>query len=264
MQLVLATNNQDKIREIKNLLDDLPITILTADDFLEFPDPEETGTTLEENAILKAKEIAAFCDMPALADDSGLEVDALDGAPGVYSSRYAGEDATYADNNRKLLKELENVPSDKRSARFRCVIAICWGGDEVAMAELPLCYRHLLGGRLGCDGRGRCRRSYRRGFSGYRGVRVRPGLFLSSRAKALFGDDARGKESRQPSWEGSPERADADYRTAQPDPVKISSQVSFTAANRTRPNIKADVHTCRQQYIINLKVTLSGVEERLY
>ena len=126
MQLVLATNNNDKIREIKHLLDDLPVTILTRSDFLEFPDIEETGTTLEENALLKASGIAEFCDLPALADDSGLEVDALDGAPGVYSSRFAGEDVTYEDNNRKLIKDLEGIPDDKRSARFRCVIAIDW------------------------------------------------------------------------------------------------------------------------------------------
>ena len=106
MQLVLATNNEDKIREIKHLLDDLPVTVLTRDDFLEFPDVEETGATLEENARLKASAIAKFCDLPALADDSGLEVDALKGAPGVLSSRYAGEDATYAENNRKLLQQL--------------------------------------------------------------------------------------------------------------------------------------------------------------
>lgn len=126
MQLVLATNNEDKIREIKHLLDDLPVTILIRDDFLEFPDVEETGATLEENALLKASATAKFCDLPALADDSGLEVDVLNGAPGVYSSRYAGEGATYTDNNRKLLQELQDVPQDNRTARFRCVIAIDW------------------------------------------------------------------------------------------------------------------------------------------
>ena len=126
MQLVLATNNQDKIREIRHLLDDLPITILTCDDYLEFPEVEETGSTLEENARLKAKAIAEFCDLPALADDSGLEVDALEGAPGVYSSRYAGENASYADNCTKLLTDLKGVPVEKRTARFRCVMAIDW------------------------------------------------------------------------------------------------------------------------------------------
>lgn len=135
VQIILATNNQDKIREIKHLLDDLPITILTKDDFLEFPDIEETGTTLEENALLKARAIAKFCDLPALADDSGLEVDALNGAPGVYSSRYAGEYATYADNNRKLLEQLQGVSKEKRTARFRCVIAIDWADGSTETVE---------------------------------------------------------------------------------------------------------------------------------
>jgi XTP/dITP diphosphohydrolase len=135
MQLVLATNNEDKIREIRNLLDDLPVTIMTHDDFLEFPEVEETGATLEENAVLKAKTISDFCDLPALADDSGLEVDALNGAPGVVSSRYAGENVTYAENNRKLLEQLAETPPEKRTARFRCVIAVCWDGDDVETVE---------------------------------------------------------------------------------------------------------------------------------
>ena len=135
MQIVLATNNEDKIKEIKQLLDDLPITILTRDDFLEFPDVEETGTTLEENAILKAKAIFEYTDLPSLADDTGLEVDALDGAPGVYSSRFAGEDVTYEDNNKKLIADLEDVPKEKRTARFRCVIAICWNKDNIKTVD---------------------------------------------------------------------------------------------------------------------------------
>ena len=135
MQLVLATNNQDKIKEMKNLLDDLPITIMTADDFLEFPDVEETGTTLEENSLLKAKAIYDFTGLPALADDTGLEVDALNGAPGVYSSRYAGEDVTYTDNNKKLISELENIPLEKRTAQFRCVMTICWDEETVETVD---------------------------------------------------------------------------------------------------------------------------------
>lgn len=135
MQLVLATNNPDKIREIKYLLEDFPVTILTKDDFLEFPDVEETGKTLAENALIKARAIAEFCEMPALADDSGLEVDALDGAPGVFSSRYAGKKATYADNCRKLLNELAGVTKEKRTARFRCVIAIDWNDGTTETTE---------------------------------------------------------------------------------------------------------------------------------
>ncbi len=134
MKLVLATNNKDKIREMKNLLNDLPVEILTRDDFENFPDVEETGTTLEANARLKATAIAQFTGHPALADDSGLEVDYLDGRPGVYSSRYAGEDVTYADNNRKLLEELEGVPEERRGAKFRCVIAIDWGNEDIEIA----------------------------------------------------------------------------------------------------------------------------------
>lgn len=135
MQIVLATNNKDKVREIKQLLDDLPVTILTADDFQDFPDIEETGATLVENARLKANGIAKFTGHPALADDSGLEIDALDGAPGVYSSRYAGENVTYEDNNRKVLAELAGVPVAKRTARFRCVIAIDWGNGATDTCE---------------------------------------------------------------------------------------------------------------------------------
>lgn len=135
MQLVLATNNRDKIEEIKYLLYDLPITILTRDDFLEFPEVAETGDTLEENALLKAKVITAFCELPALADDSGLEVDALDGAPGVYSSRYGGPNATYQDNCDKLLKEMQGIPKEKRTARFRCVIAIDWNDGTKQTVE---------------------------------------------------------------------------------------------------------------------------------
>lgn len=135
MQLVLATNNKGKVKEIKQLLTDLPITILTADDFLEFPDVEETGETFVENALLKANAIAEFCDLPALADDSGLEVDALDGAPGVYSARYASEDGNAVKNNDKLIKELKNVPDGQRTARFKCVIAINWGDGTTDTVE---------------------------------------------------------------------------------------------------------------------------------
>ena len=135
MQLVLATNNRDKIREIKHLLEELPVTILTADDFLEFPDPEETGATLVENAMLKARAIAEFTELAALADDSGLEVDALNGAPGVYSSRYAGENVSYKDNYTKLLREMAGVPQDKRTARFRCVMAIVWEDGTIDTVE---------------------------------------------------------------------------------------------------------------------------------
>lgn len=135
MQLVLATNNEDKIAEIRDLLDDLSITILTRADFLDFPEPEESGSGLSDNATIKARAIADYCELPALADDSGLEVDALNGAPGVLSSRYAGENVTYKDNYEKLLAELKGVPREKRTARFRCVMAIAWSVDEIETVE---------------------------------------------------------------------------------------------------------------------------------
>lgn len=131
MQLVLATNNADKLREIRGILDDLPVTTLSKSDFLEFPDPQEIGSTLEENSLLKARAVFDFTGFPSLADDSGLEVDALGGAPGVYSSRFAGPKATYKDNCNKLLLELAGVPIEKRTARFRCVMTIYWAANDV-------------------------------------------------------------------------------------------------------------------------------------
>ena len=135
MRLVLATNNKDKIREIKQVLEGLDIQILTADDFDDFPEIEETGVTLEENAVLKAEGIFAFTGLPALADDTGLEVDALNGGPGVYSSRYAGPGCSYDDNCRKLLREMTGVPKEKRTARFRCVIAACFGENDTPAVD---------------------------------------------------------------------------------------------------------------------------------
>jgi len=151
MKLVLATNNLHKIREMKEILADLDVEVLTKDDFDNFPDVEETGSTLEENAAIKSEAIFAFTGLPSLADDSGLEVDALDGAPGVVSARYAGPGCTFADNNRKLLKELDGVADDRRSARFRCVIAITFADGDTVLAEGRVDGRitHELRGREG-------------------------------------------------------------------------------------------------------------------
>ncbi len=130
-RIVLATNNKDKIREIKKILNRLPAEILTLKDFPGFPQVEETGITLEENAILKAKTICRFTHLPSLADDSGLEVDALLGAPGVRSSRFAGDHCSYQDNNRKLLKLMKDIPPEERKARFICVVALAKGTDNI-------------------------------------------------------------------------------------------------------------------------------------
>jgi XTP/dITP diphosphohydrolase len=134
-KLVLATNNEYKIREITEIIDKFPLSILSKKDFKDFPDVEETGETLEDNAILKAKAIFEFTQLPSMADDSGLEVDALGGIPGVNSARYAGPGCTFLDNNEKLLKALKDVPYNKRQATFRCVIAICFAPDDVEIVE---------------------------------------------------------------------------------------------------------------------------------
>ena len=122
MKLILATRNAHKLEEIRAIFDFKSLEVLSAFDFPEIPDVVEDGDTLEANAIKKAVEIAAATGCWALADDSGLEVAALGGAPGVYSARYAGEQCSYSDNNEKLLCELAGKPD--RSARFRTVIAL--------------------------------------------------------------------------------------------------------------------------------------------
>lgn len=131
MKIVLATNNKHKIEEIKYILSDPRLEILTLNDFKGFPKIEETGKTLEENAILKAKAIYQFTQLISLADDSGLEVDALDGAPGVLSSRFAGPHCSYKDNNMKLLSLMKNIPWKKRGATFVCVVAIAKDVDNI-------------------------------------------------------------------------------------------------------------------------------------
>jgi XTP/dITP diphosphohydrolase len=124
MKVVLATNNRHKIKEIKDILADLPLDILTLEDFSDAPQVEETGKTLEENALLKAKTIYRFTSLPSIADDSGLEVDELDSAPGVMSARFAGENCSFKDNNLKLLSLMKNVPQERRGAKFVCVVAL--------------------------------------------------------------------------------------------------------------------------------------------
>ncbi len=134
-ELVLATRNRHKGEELAALLGDLGITIRTLDEFPDAPDVVEDGDTCEANAIKKARAIAQFTGLPAVADDTGLEVDALGGRPGIYAARYAGEDATYEDNCRKLLQELAGVPRERRTARFLTVAAIALPSDGVRLAQ---------------------------------------------------------------------------------------------------------------------------------
>jgi XTP/dITP diphosphohydrolase len=120
-QIVLASNNPGKVREIGQILADLELQVLPQSAF-NIEEVEETGLSFVENAILKARHAAAESGLPAIADDSGLEVDALMGAPGIYSARYAGEGASDSQNLQKLLTELENVPEAERTARFQCLM----------------------------------------------------------------------------------------------------------------------------------------------
>ena len=124
MTIVLATRNQDKISEIRTLLTGSGWEVRPCEAFPGCPIPEETGSTFEENALLKAHAVARHTGEFSLADDSGLKVDALGGAPGIYSARFSGAQATDAANNAELLKKLDGVPDEQRTARFCCVIAV--------------------------------------------------------------------------------------------------------------------------------------------
>lgn len=145
MRIVVASKNPDKVREVEEVLAslDVPVEVVGG---LDWPEVEETEPTLEGNALLKARAVAAATGVPALADDTGLEVDALGGAPGVRTARYAGEEASYADNVRRLLEELRGV-SD-RTARFRTVVALVRPDGREVVAE------GVLEGRIAEEPRG--------------------------------------------------------------------------------------------------------------
>lgn len=146
--LVLATRNRGKVGELKDLLKGLNLEIRTLDDYPGVPPVSEDGATFEENAVLKAEFVARATGEVAMADDSGLEVDALGGRPGVWSARYAGPEATDAANNRKLLGELEGVPAQRRDARFVSSVAIAVPGGPTTTA------RGECAGRIGFEPRG--------------------------------------------------------------------------------------------------------------
>ena len=131
MQIILATHNRGKMKEMSSILAHLPVKLLTLDDFPQIGEIPETGETLKENAFIKAETVHQKTGLPALADDTGLEVDALDGAPGVHSSRYDGETATFEDNCRKMMQEMDGIPAEERTARFHTVIAfVSESGNE--------------------------------------------------------------------------------------------------------------------------------------
>lgn len=120
-KIVLATNNQGKVNELQNLLADAGFDIVAQSQF-NLPDADETGLTFVENAIIKARYAAKLTGLPAIADDSGLVVEALNGEPGIYSARYAGEHGNDESNNQKLLQALQPIPQEKRSAYFYCAL----------------------------------------------------------------------------------------------------------------------------------------------
>ena len=136
MNYVIATHNAHKLLEIQRILEPLGITAVTDRELgMTLPEVEETGTTFAENAYLKAASACAYTSLPALADDSGLVVDALGGAPGVYSARYGGENATDEDRVVKLLGELEHVPAAQRTARFVSAVCCVFPQGDVLRAE---------------------------------------------------------------------------------------------------------------------------------
>jgi len=144
MQIVLATHNKGKMSEINSLLSS-SYEVLTLDHFPDIKEIPETGKTLKENAFIKARTVFEMTGIPSLADDTGLEVEALGGEPGVFSARYAGEQASYQDNCEKLLKNMMRVPKEDREAKFRTVIAYkddnrelsCDGSVKGEIAQSP-------------------------------------------------------------------------------------------------------------------------------
>jgi XTP/dITP diphosphohydrolase len=131
MELVLATRNKKKVEEIRRITEGLNIDVVTLDNFPECPEVKEDGATFMENAVKKAVAVARYTGKVSLADDSGLEVDALNGAPGIMSARYAGNESDDSKNIGKLLREMENIPLAKRSARFACCLALAYPDGRV-------------------------------------------------------------------------------------------------------------------------------------
>jgi len=148
MRIIFATGNEGKMREIRMILADLGLEILSMKEAGLTADIEENGTTFEENAVIKARGIAALCQDIVLADDSGLEIDALNKEPGVYSARYMGENTSYHIKNRNLIERLEGVPEEQRTARFVCAIAAALPDGRVLETKA------VMEGRIGYEERG--------------------------------------------------------------------------------------------------------------
>ncbi|MDT4954296.1 MAG: XTP/dITP diphosphohydrolase [Acidobacteriota bacterium] len=153
-ELLIATGNKGKIVELRSLLEPLSLRLRSLAEFQEIAEVAETGASFAENAILKARGYATQTQLWTLADDSGLEVAALDGAPGVYSARYGGEGLSDADRTQRLLEKLSQVGSANRHARFVCVIAIADPGGEVANVSTGICEGRIAFTPRGTNGFG--------------------------------------------------------------------------------------------------------------
>lgn len=154
-RLVIATRSEHKLRELGELLRVDRAELVSLDDLGIIGEPVEDGTTFEANARIKARFARAATGLPSLADDSGIEVDALDGAPGVWTRRYAGPDATDADNNMKLLAALRGLPAEERGARYVCVLALALPDERAASGGLPMILRRgTCRGRIASAHRG--------------------------------------------------------------------------------------------------------------
>jgi XTP/dITP diphosphohydrolase len=154
-RLVVATRSAHKLAELRQLLDVPGVELVSLDDLGVEGDVDETGATFEANAALKARHAARATGLPALADDSGLEVDALGGGPGVRTRRYAGEQATDAQNNAKLLAALDGLPPDRRGARYVCVLALAEPSDAGPRGAMPVTLvRGTCRGRIAAAARG--------------------------------------------------------------------------------------------------------------
>ncbi len=151
MKIIFATGNENKLREIRQITADMDIEVVSMKEAGVYTDVDETGTTFEENAFLKAAAIAKKCGLPTLADDSGLEIDYLGKQPGIYSSRFMGEDTPYSEKNAELLRRMEGVPDEERTARFVC--AICYvrpdGSSETVTATMEGIVAHQAAGENG-------------------------------------------------------------------------------------------------------------------
>lgn len=154
IELLVATNNAGKVRELSQLLSGAPLRLRLLTEFDGVEEAEETGTTFAENAVLKALHYSAHAGLLTLSDDSGLAVDALGGAPGVYSARYGGSDATYAERMAKLLAEVEAAGGEQRSARFVCVIAVADPSDDTIETFEGVCEGRIAHAPRGTGGFG--------------------------------------------------------------------------------------------------------------